>query len=198
VVNVLTWEEASAVLRDGGVIALPTDTVYGLAASVNDPDAVAQLFALKQRPTHVSLPVLVADEAAAVALSSAWPEAATALAARWWPGALTMIVPASDEVARRVHAQGSVGVRVPNDPDLRALIQAAGPLCVTSANQHGEEPCADPASVQRAFAGTALAGVVNGALRNLAVSTVVDLTAGCDIVREGAISRAEILETLGH
>jgi L-threonylcarbamoyladenylate synthase len=201
VLSRLDLDGAVAALRAGEVVALPTDTVYGLGASLATPAAVERLYELKDRPGHVPLPVVCASEVQARALCPRWPDAAGRLAAEWWPGALTIVVGARDEVARLVHGPGGrVGFRVPDLAALRELLEATGPIALTSANEHGEPPCTSVERVEEAFAGRGeLAGVLDGGVRDGVVSTVVELDAdgGWRILREGAVSEASLADVLG-
>lgn len=188
-------DAAVAALGEGGVVALPTDTVYGVAASIRFPEAVASLFALKRRPSSLALPVLVASPAALHDLVTDWPDVADRLARALWPGALTLVVGATPALCALVHApRGRVGFRVPDDPGLVALLTRSGPLALTSANAHGEAPCTSADEVRAAFAPRdELAGVLDGGRRDGQVSTVVEVTdEGWQVLREGAISTARI------
>ena len=193
----LSYDEAGDLLVAGEVVALPTDTVYGVAASVAHPAAVARLFALKDRPADVALPMMAASldqvgDAGVVVTADL-----ARLAAAFWPGALTIVVAAPAELARCLGAsEPTAGVRVPDDPALRDLLARCGPLAVTSANVHGAEPCESAEQVDAVFAGrTDLAGVIDGGERRASVSTVVDVTSRpWRVLREGAILR----EALGE
>lgn len=127
--------EAAACLLAGGVVGMPTETVYGLAADATQPEAVAAIYAAKGRPAHNPLIVHVADAEMARAWAAQWPEAAEALS-RLWPGPLTLVLPARPGLAPAVQAGGAtVGLRVPAHPIARALIAATGrPLAAPSAN----------------------------------------------------------------
>jgi L-threonylcarbamoyladenylate synthase len=129
--------EAAAVLRLGGLVAIPTETVYGLAADATNPEAVARIFAAKGRPSFNPLIVHVSDPAMARRCVAAWPGRAEQLAARFWPGPLTMVLPRSPIVPDEVTGGlGTVGVRMPAHPVARALIAAVGrPLAAPSANR---------------------------------------------------------------
>jgi len=192
-------EEITAAFDAGHIVAIPTDTVYGVAASLASPDAVARLFTLKQRPVTVALPVLVASVDDALELGVTWTTSAAILAEAFWPGALTIIVPACHDVARLVGAEDTLGVRCPGDGALRELLSVTGPLAVTSANVHGQPPCTSVADVQSAFADSDdLVGVIDGGERTGAVSTVVDVTTTpFTIRRHGAIDAARVAALLG-
>jgi L-threonylcarbamoyladenylate synthase len=124
-------------LASGGVVAVPTDTVYGVAAPLTLA-GVRALFELKGRPEHLALPVLVAGIDQAKTLVSRWPRSAATLAGLFWPGPLTLVVPARSEVGELVGGSGdSVGIRWPAHPVLETLCRALGPLAVTSANRDG-------------------------------------------------------------
>jgi L-threonylcarbamoyladenylate synthase len=182
---------ALEVLNSGGVAALPTDTVYGIGASLAHPSAVRALFSLKRRPSDVALPVLVACVGQIVVLGVQWSERAQRLSDAFWPGPLTIIVAAPRELADLVGAStASAGFRLPDDAVLRGLLDQSGPLVVTSANEHGQAPCSNAEGVREAFAGRReLDGVLDGGERAGVVSTVVDLSEPTwRLVRAGAIS----------
>src|SRR5437588_1906037 len=118
--------EAAAVLRGGGLVAFPTETVYGLGANALDPAAVARIFLAKGRPAHNPLIVHVAEEDQARQLARDWPDAAALLAQRFWPGPLTLVVRRREMVPDIVTAAGpTVALRVPLHPVALALLKAA-------------------------------------------------------------------------
>src|SRR5262245_14229493 len=118
---------AADVIRAGGLVAFPTETVYGLGANALDPAAVARTFAAKGRPATNPLIVHVADADQVSTVAADWPEVAAKLAAVFWPGPLTLVVPRRPEVPDAVTAGGpTVAVRCPAHPVARALIRAAG------------------------------------------------------------------------
>jgi len=191
----LDYDAALRSLARGDVVAVPTDTVYGLAASIAYPDAVNALFELKQRPSSVATPLLVHSIAQIEDLGVDLDDRARALARAFWPGALTMVVAAPTELSLLVHGTGnSVGFRVPDDELLLRLLAASGPLAVTSANTHGDEPCVSASQVREVFAQReGLAGVLDAGERRGVVSTVLDLSAPAwEVLREGAVSRATL------
>ncbi len=186
---------ATSLLGHGGVVAIPTDTVYGLAARLDRPDALEMIFAAKGRPSSLALPILAASVDQVVELIGSLPDAAIELADRWWPGALTMVVPAPSDLAAKVgSAASTVGVRVPNHPLALKLLAKTGPLAVTSANRHGEEPCTSAAAVADVFgAGGDVCAVLDGGPSSDTGSTVVAINdEGMTLLRGGAIS-AELL-----
>ena len=183
--------EAAARELDGGrVVAIPTDTVYGLAARIDRPAALDAVFAAKDRPPGLALPVLVGRWRQAREVASGWPRTASMLAARFWPGALTVVVPCDAGLGAHLGGGGaSVGLRRPRQRFVQALCRRAGPLATTSANAHGAPPCTTAEEVCEAFGAAAVALVVDGGTCDALPSTVVDCTVtppAC--LREGAIA----------
>ncbi len=194
----LSVTEAGDVLATGLVVALPTDTVYGLAAYWEDSRAVSTIFDLKQRPSDVALPVLVASPDQILETGAAWPEEADRLAKIFWPGALTIATPAPEELARRVGARSTVGWRQPANRATLDLLARSGPLAVTSANRHGEAPARSAEEVLEIFVGTSLAGVLDGGRCGGQVSTVIELVgAEWRVRRVGGVPPELIEEILG-
>jgi L-threonylcarbamoyladenylate synthase len=176
------------VLAQGWPIAIPTDTVYGLAADPFRPGAADRLFDAKRRPRDVSLPVLVSDTEQALALATAVPATAAALMARFWPGALTVVLPARPGLAADLgDDDATVGVRCPAHPVPLALCAAVGPLATTSANRHGRPTLTTAAEVVAAF-GDEVPVVLDGGTCSGSPSTVVDCT-GVEprLLREGRV-----------
>jgi tRNA threonylcarbamoyl adenosine modification protein (Sua5/YciO/YrdC/YwlC family) len=196
--DVVGANEAIARLRRGLIVAVPTDTVYGLAATLEQPEAVARLFRLKQRPTSVALPVLVEARAAIDVLGVTWPANAARLSDRFWPGALTVVVAVDAQLARSVGGIGSIGFRIPRDEVLLRVLDECGPLAVSSANEHGEPPCQSVEQVLAALgANELLSAVLDGGVRRGAVSTVVEIAEDSwRILRDGSISAEEIEHAL--
>jgi len=187
-------EEAATWIARGGVVAIPTDTLYGLAVDPFSADAVARLFVVKGRADDRPLPLVAADLAQVLALG---PLTAVGrrLAERYWPGPLTLLVAAPRALARAVHAgTGKVGVRVPRDDVARAICAAARtPLTATSANVSGEPATADPGEVERALGARIDVLIDTGEAPGGAPSTIVDATVDPPaLVRAGAISWDEI------
>jgi L-threonylcarbamoyladenylate synthase len=189
-------DPAVAVLRGGGVVAYPTDTLYGLAADPRSSDAVSRVFAIKGRAETSALTLIAADteQASAVAFFSA---SAAALARAMWPGPLTIVTTARSGLAREALAGGAtVGVRVPRHDIARALALRAG-FCITapSANRSGEPPTADPARVLVALPGVDLL-IDGGAAPGGPPSTIVDAsTDALRLIREGAVPWSRVLES---
>lgn len=182
---------AAEALRAGEVVAFPTDTVYGVGVAATRPDRLEALFALKARPAEKRIPMLVSDLAEAVALGWKADERAAALADRFWPGALTVVLPGQDETQ---------AFRAPDHPVALELIRTAGPILATSANRSGEPDTlgADEVLIAFATAQDALAAVVDGGnVPGGVPSTVVDLSVTpARVVREGPITREQLSEVV--
>ena len=183
-------EAARALLDAGQCVAVPTDTVYGLAADAANVEAVAQLFEMKDRPADRSIALLVADLPAAEELVRLSPQARR-IAEQFWPGPLTIVAPRSPGAPRHLGTAATLGVRLPDDDMVRAL--AAGrPLAVTSANRHGG--ATPPTAKEVADIFPSLDLVVDGGPRPGASSTVVDVSGdGPIVLRGGPVTRQEIL-----
>jgi tRNA threonylcarbamoyl adenosine modification protein (Sua5/YciO/YrdC/YwlC family) len=187
-------EAAAHALAAGELIAIPTDTVYGLAADAFHTGAADRLFAAKRRPRDVELPVLVADVEQALALTVGVPAVAHRLMAEFWPGALTIVLPRSPSVTADLGSdEATIGIRCPAHPVPLALCRAAGPMATTSANLHGEATRPTPADLVEQFAGL-VAVVLDAGPCEGAPSTVVDCT-GEDIklLRQGRIPWEDVL-----
>ena len=175
-------------LRNGEVVALPTDTVYGVGVLAADADAAVRIFALKGRPEAVALPVLVADLDAALRLAPPGLTSLQHLGERLWPGALTIVVPRREGLDWRLGGNGrTIGVRCPDHDLLRELLSITGPLAVSSANRHGLAPATTRDEVRRQL-GTELRCLDGGRCAR-PPSTVVELADGTvRRIRAGAIS----------
>jgi L-threonylcarbamoyladenylate synthase len=193
--------EAVRVLRGGGVVGVPTETVYGVAADARNPAAIAAIFALKGRPDGRPLPVLLPDAAALGAWCPEASEAAKTLAAAFWPGPLTLVVARPPGLPDALTAGGAtLGLRVPRHPVALALLRAFGDgLATPSANRHGEVSATDAIAVRAAF-GDALPLVLDGGASAVGVeSTVVDTTVEPPrILRAGALGQATLEAVLGR
>jgi L-threonylcarbamoyladenylate synthase len=191
---------AATVLTGGGVIVVPTDTVYGLAARPEDPDAVQAVFRAKDRPEGMHLPVLAASIEQVAALGVNVTPAAAALARWWWPGPLTLALGFVADGTRPAWLAGreEVAVRIPDHPFLLALLRKTGVLVVTSANPHGA-PTPRTASDVAASLGPSVDLIVDGGRLTEVPSTLVKVSADEPVVeREGAISRAEVASALAE
>lgn len=188
-------------LRRGGLVAFPTETVYGLGAPALDARAVAEVFCAKGRPATNPLIVHVVDDTMARRVCARWPAVATALAAEFWPGPLTLVLPKAPEVPGVVTADGpTVAVRAPRHPLTLALLEALDePLVGPSANRSG---CVSPTRadhVRESFPGGTVFILDGGPCVGGIESTVVDVT--CDpirVLRPGLITAEELAAALGE
>ena len=167
--------EAVRLLRAGRLVAVPTETVYGLAGNAADPAAVRAIFAAKGRPTDHPLIVHLADAAAMPRWARDIPADAWTLADAFWPGPLTLVVPATPAVPAALLAVArNIAVRVPASEVARALARQVGPLVSTSANLAGEPPCLTVDQALQAFPAAVL--VIDVGALDGAPSTIVDVT----------------------
>jgi len=191
--------EAIRVLRAGGVVALPTDTVYGIAVALGTPGGIERLFAVKRRPPEKSIALLLADAAQAAELAE-FPPAADALAAALWPGPLTLVLrrrPDADLPAVLTGGEPTIGVRLPDHPAPRALAAAVGPLPTTSANLSGRPDSVLAATVVEELGDGVDLVLDGGRTAGSRPSTVVDVTTDPPtILRVGPIDEARIRSVL--
>ena len=187
-------ERGIKILQMGGVIAFPTDTVYGLGADAFNSTAVERIYEIKNRPRHRQLPLLIADVERLTTLAEPIPEIAWFLARRFWPGGLTLVLSKTDSVPAYLASRPTIAVRVPNHPVCLALIQHLGnPIIGTSANISDQ-----PAALTAEEVGQQLGGkidfIINGGkCPGGKESTVVDITRESPIVlRQGIIPSDDI------
>ncbi len=192
--------EAIAVLKGGGLIAYPSDTVYGLGAAASDERAVARAFAVKGRLSEKALSLLLADVEDMAPLCAEVPPTAELLVERFWPGPLTLVLRRSPAFESAALGSGdNVALRVPDHLFLRRLIRALGePITGTSANRSGRPSCRTAREVQRQLGGAVDLIIDGGPSRVGRESTVIDITQDTPkLLREGAISRREVEEVVG-
>ena len=185
-------EEAARLLREGGVVVLPTDTVYGIGCLPDRAGAVQAVFELKGRPDDKPLPVLGAsvDELARVAT---FDDAARAVAHRFWPGPLTLVLPRAEGFTFDLGGEGdgSVAVRVPESELALTLLEEVGPLAVTSANRSGERPATRVDDARRLFGERVGAYLDEGVCDGLP-STVASLVDGLRVLRPGPVTEDQL------
>ncbi len=192
-------ESAAASLRDGGLVAFPTETVYGLGANALDPTAVARIFAAKGRPPQNPLIVHAASIAELQKLVAAWPEHAQLLAENFWPGPLTLVLPKKPIVPSLISAGlDSVAIRIPSHPVARALIQAAGvPVAAPSANRYTH---ISPTTAQHVlndlgdYLNPLTDAIVDGGPTTVGIESTIVSLLGPEprILRPGMISRTDL------
>ena len=188
-------QAAVAALREGGIVALPTDTVYGIAVALGTSGGIEALFAAKHRPPERGIVLLLeaAEQARSIAI---WPASADRLARAFWPGGLTIVVPQRPDVSLPAVLTGgapTIGLRVPDHDAPRQLARELGPLPTTSANRSGEPEAPDAAGIVRQL-GDAVALVLDGgSAHGGPASTVVDCSQDPpQVLRAGAISAEAI------
>ena len=193
--------QAAELLRAGEVVALPTETVYGLAANALDPKAVSKIFKVKGRPANNPIIVHVASIEMAKRCVAKWPTTADKLAKSFWPGPLTLVLPRANEIPDIVTAGGTtVGIRWPSHPFIQAVIHECGfPLAAPSANLSG---CVSPTNAEhvRKQLGGKIPLIVDGGQSRVGIeSTVLDLTvAPPQILRPGMIHEESLVAVMGE
>lgn len=201
VANPKALEKASQLLKAGGLVAFPTDTVYGVGADAYQPQAVERIYQVKRRPLAMAIPLLIDNAEDLHMVAEPIPDVAWALAKRFWPGGLTVVLYRKPEVPDIVTGGGpTVALRVPDHPFALRLIQAVGaPLAATSANLTGRPDPRTAEEVMGYLEGHIELIVDGGRCPGGVPSTVIDLTETPPAaVRFGAISREELEEALAQ
>lgn len=188
---------ALEILQSGGLVAFPTDTVYGVGALAFDQRAIESIYAAKDRPVEKAIPVLIGDKEDLAKVADDVPLVALRLIDRFWPGPLTVLVPKKATLPEAISATSTVGVRVPNHEVARGLLRLAGPMAVTSANISGQ---ASPITARQVLAqlGGRIAMIIDGGETPGGIpSTLVDcMGTEIQILREGPISKEELLSAV--
>ena len=204
---VSTAEEVRAAaeeLRQGGVVAIPTETVYGLAGAIDKPDAIAQIFALKERPFFDPLIVHIADRSWLAGVARAVPAAAAALMDAYWPGPLTIVLPRHPDLNPMITSGlDTVGVRLPSHPVAQELLSMVGvPLAAPSANKFGRTSPTEAKHVRAEWPSGTLTVLEGGASEIGVESTVVRIVESpalvVEILRPGGVSAEQIEAALGN
>src|SRR5262249_8694147 len=194
-------QRAAELLRAGKVVALPTETVYGLAANALDRAAVGEIFRIKERPAINPVIVHVADIEMARRCTANWPESADRLAAAFWPGPLTLVLPRGKDIPMIVTADGpTVGIRWPSHPFIQAVIRECGfPLAAPSANLSNHVSPTNAAHVRKQL-GNRIQLIVDGGQSQVGIeSTVLDLsTSPPRVLRPGMIHETALLAVIGE
>lgn len=191
------YKIALEILKSGGLVAFPTDTVYGVGALAFNSEAVKSIYTAKDRPIEKAIPVLVGEIMDTVKVTRDFPRTARILASRFWPGPLTCILPKKPTLPEAVSATSTVGVRIPDHAVARILLRSAGPMAVTSANISNQP---SPTTAEEVFAqldGRIPLIIDGGRTPGGISSTVVDCsTPELKIIREGPLSLQELLAVL--
>ena len=189
--------KALSILQAGGLVAFPTDTVYGVGALAFEGTAVESIYAAKDRPVEKAIPVLLAGVEELEKVAARIPPMARRLAVLFWPGPLTLIVPKAASLPDAVSGSASVAVRVPDHPAALALLGKAGPMAVTSANRSGESSPASASEVMRQLGGRIPLILDGGSTPGGTPSTLVDcMGKEPAILRQGPIGMSQIIEAL--
>jgi L-threonylcarbamoyladenylate synthase len=188
----MTLDELAAVIEQGGVVAIPTDTVYGLACHPDRADAAERIFAIKRRPPGMELSLLGASRDD-LARFGELGGLAQSLAERFWPGPLSIIVPVKAPRHPAVPRSGdTISLRVPASEPLRELLRITGPLATTSANRHGRPPVATAQDVAAILAGE-IDGILDGGPAAGQASTIIDCSVTpARVLRTGPLGDAEL------
>lgn len=190
-------QTALKTLRVGELIAFPTDTVYGIGTLAFNADGATKIYAAKQRPPDKALPILLGDLSQIPLVAVNLSQTALTLAERFLPGALTLVVPKHPNVPTEVSSLETIGIRIPSHNFARVLLNAAGPLAVSSANISGAESPVNARAVYQQLNGSLPLILDGGVTPGGISSTVVDCTQSeIRILREGPISMQEIQAVL--
>ena len=191
-------QAAISTINNGGVIAFPTDTVYGVACDLWNPEAIDKVFAAKKRTKNKPLPILVGvqEQLSQITDISQINQNILALLKRFWPGAMTVIMPKQASIPQNLSPFDTIGVRMPNHSRLLELLKKTGPLAVTSANISGDENPTSAFEVNQQLGGR-IDLILDGGKTDSAIpSTVIASTKdGFNILRQGAITEEEIMAT---
>jgi L-threonylcarbamoyladenylate synthase len=189
---------ALEILHNGGIVAFPTDTVYGLGSLAFNNVAIESIYTAKDRPIEKAIPVLMGDMDDLDKVADSIPQMAHIFASRFWPGPLTCVVPKKQTLPLAISATPTVAVRIPDHPHALALLRAAGPMAVTSANISGQPSPSTAEEVYRQLNGRIPIILDGGQTPGGIPSTLVDCIGDIPrILREGPISLAELLAMLG-
>jgi L-threonylcarbamoyladenylate synthase len=190
-------KRALEVLKSGGLVAFPTDTVYGVGALAFDNAAIESIYTAKDRPIEKAIPILIGEMTDLDKVAVNIPNMARIFASRFWPGPLTCIVPKKQTLPLAVSATSTVAVRIPNHADALALLRAAGPMAVTSANISGQPSPSTAEEVYAQLNGRIPLILDGGKTPGGVPSTLVDCIGNEPIIlREGPISLAELLSAM--
>lgn len=189
---------AASIISGGGVIAFPTDTVYGVGASVFHQAAIERIYKIKERSKEKAIPVLIGDPGELSLISPAINQQARQITDHFWPGALTLILPIRPDLPPNLSTSATIGVRMPDHEFTQELLRATGPLAATSANLSGEESALTAQDVFQTLGSKIDLILDGGKSPGGEASTVLDLTGAVPVIlRDGPISMEDIEIYLG-
>lgn len=190
-------QQALNILKSGGIVAFPTDTVYGVGSLAFDNAAIESIYTAKNRPIEKAIPVLIANIDDLTLVTDEIPEMARIFASRFWPGPLTCVLPKKQTLPIAISATSTVAVRIPDHVDARALLRAAGPMAVTSANISGQPSPSTAQQVYEQLNGRIPLILDGGTTPGGIPSTLVDCTGDLPVIlREGPITLEQLLRVL--
>ena len=186
------------VLRRGGLIAFPTDTVYGLGASIHHEQALEALYVVKGRVPEKPIPVLISNHEQLISLTDQMPESIWRLVEAFWPGPLTLVLPKSPDASDLLSRGGTLGFRMPDHPYTLQLLEQSGPLGVSSANLSGEPSPRQADAVLHGLGGRIDLVIDGGMTPGGIPSTVIEFTkGGLALIREGPIALDQVQQVFG-
>jgi L-threonylcarbamoyladenylate synthase len=189
--------QAVEIIQGGGVVAFPTDTVYGIGVSAFHQEAINKIFQVKERSQLKAIPILLADIEDLEQISSKITPGTTEVINHFWPGALTIVVEKSPKLPNNISPEGTIGARIPDHNLTRELIRRAGPLATTSANLSGSPSALNAIEVLEQLKGRIDLVLDGGPSPGGQASTVVDLISDEPrILREGPVSFEEIMKAI--
>jgi len=195
--NPQSAEFAREVLQDGGVIAIPTDTVYGIACLVDKPNSIKRLYKIKKRELVKAIPVLIGTLEQTSGITAKFSSAAFVLSQCFWPGALTLVINKHPKLPFELTSYPTVGIRMPDHVWLRSLMQSCGPLAATSANISGQPSLLTAEKVLDELGGRVDLIIDGGTCTGGIPSTVIDCTLSpVKVLREGGIPVSAIHRVL--
>jgi len=188
---------AVKILANHGLIAFPTDTIYGLAANAFDPQGISKIYKVKERSIEKALPVLIGDLEQLPLLVSTFPQKFQKIMTAFWPGPLTIVLPKKPGLPKELSPYPTIGIRMPNHPFTLALLRQTGPLATTSANTSGETNPTTAQDVLDQLAGKLDLLLDGGSTPGPFASTVLDATTDAlTILRKGPISLDDLQAAL--
>jgi len=195
--NPQSTEIAQGILEACGIIAIPTDTVYGIACLVNKRESIQRLYAIKERDLIKAIPVLIAKLEQIPSITASFPTTANTLSQHFWPGALTLIVNKHPDLPLELTSYPTVGIRMPDHDWLRSLMRSCGPLAATSANISGQPSLTTAQEVLEKLSGRVDLLINGGTCVGGIPSTVIDCTLSpVKVLREGGIPEPAIRKVL--